>query len=116
VCSFFGLLQMPRVDLDATIRRIAGWLSPGGWFVLATAPADIEELDIVFMGQSLRVTSYSIERYLEVLRAAGLEIVHQQTSTFRPDFPDMGEEEDWFCYARRPGGSAGADRPAAPPR
>jgi SAM-dependent methyltransferase len=106
VCAFFSLLQMPRRDLDATLRRIAGWLAPGGYFVLATAPVDLEELDVLWMGQPLRVTSYPTERYLELLRAAGLEIVHARTSLFRPDFPDMGEEEDLFCYARRPGGSA----------
>lgn len=106
LCAFFSLLQMPRRDLDATIRRIASWLVPGGCFVLATAPVDIEELDVLWMGQPLRVTSYPTERYVELLRNAGLEIVYAQTSLFRPDFPDMSEEEDLFCYARRPGGSA----------
>ncbi|HWO25524.1 MAG TPA: class I SAM-dependent methyltransferase [Kofleriaceae bacterium] len=106
VCAFFSLLQMPRRDLDAMLRRIAGWLVPGGCFVLATAPVDIEELSFLWMGQPLCVTSYPTERYLELLRAAGLEIVHARTSLFRPDFPDMAEEEDLFCYARRPGGSA----------
>ena len=106
VCAFFSLLQMPRRDLDATIQRIASWLVPGGCFVLATAPVDIEELSLLWMGQPIRVTSYPTERYLELLRAAGLEIVHTRTSRFRPDFPDMAEEEDLFCYARRPGGTA----------
>src|SRR5689334_22250812 len=35
VCAFFSLLLMPRRDLDATLRRIAGWLAPGGYFILA---------------------------------------------------------------------------------
>lgn len=102
VCAFFSLLQMPRRDLDATLRRIAGWLAPGGAFVLAAVPVDIEELDIEFMGQPLRVTSYPTERYLELLRGAGLEIVDVRTDRFQPDYPGMGEEEDLFVYARRP--------------
>ena len=103
VCAFFSLLQMPRRDLDATLRRIASWLVPGGWFVLGTVPADVEELELRWMDQPLRATSYSSERYLELLHAAGLEIVHAQTSSFRPDFPGMDAEDEWFCYARRPG-------------
>jgi SAM-dependent methyltransferase len=114
VCAFFSLMQMPRPDVDATIRRIAGWLVPGGCFVLAAAPVDLEELDVLWMGQPMRVTSYPTERYLELLRAAGLEIVHARTSRFRPDFPDMAEEDDLFCYARRPGGSGGSGEPAQP--
>jgi len=104
VCAFFSLLQMPRRDLDTTLRRIAGWLVPGGWFVLGTVPADVEELDLRWMDQPLRATSYPSERYQELLHAAGLEIVHAQASSFRPDFPGMDAEDEWFCYARRPGG------------
>jgi hypothetical protein len=104
VCAFFSLLQMPRRDLDATLQRIAGWLAPGGWFVLGTVPVDVEEVELRWMDQPLRATSYPIERYRDLLHAAGLEIVHAETSSFRPDFPGMGEEEEWFCYSRRPGG------------
>lgn len=112
VCAFFSLLQMPRPELDATLRRIAGWLAPGGCFVLAAVPADIEELDILFLGQPLRVTSYPAERYVELLRDAGLEVVHARTSRFRPEVSGASEaaseEEELFCYARRPGGSVRA--------
>lgn len=99
----FGHQPERREALDWLIAQL-----PAGarCFVLATAPADLEELDVTWMGQPLRVTSYPTERYLELLRAAGLEIVHARTSLFRPDFPDMGEEEDLFCCARRPVGSA----------
>jgi len=104
VCAFFSLLQMPRRDLDATFQRIGGWLVLGGWFVLGTVPVDVEEVELRWMDQPLRATSYPIERYRDLLHAAGLEIVHAETSSFRPDFPGMGEEEEWFCYARRLGG------------
>jgi len=111
VCAFCSLLQMSRREIDATLRRIAGWLAPGGYFMFSTVPGDLEEREGVWMGQPVRVTSYPTERYLELLQAAGLEIVHARTNFFRPNFPDTGVEEDWFCYARRPGGPAAPSAP-----
>ncbi|MEV7682627.1 class I SAM-dependent methyltransferase [Streptomyces sp. NPDC088341] len=115
VTAFFSLLQMPRADLDVTLARIANWLAPGGLFVLAAVPLDVDDTEIEWMGQTIRATSYPAEVYPELLRRAGLEVVHNQLSVFHPDFPGMGAEEHLFLYARRPGGPAApAHTPAGP--
>lgn len=115
VTAFFPLLQMPRVDLDATLARIAHWLAPGGLLLFATVPFDAEDEEIQWMGQTIRCTSYPAETYLRLLREAGLDIVHEQTSVFHPDFPGMGAEEHLFVYARKPGGPALAPHALAGP-
>ncbi|WP_405528483.1 methyltransferase domain-containing protein [Streptomyces canus] len=104
ITAFFPLLQMPRTDLDATLARIANWLAPGGLFVFATVPFDAEDTMIEWMGHTIRATSYPAEVYPRLLRAAGLEILHEQLSVFHPDFPGMGAEEHLFLYAVKPGG------------
>ncbi|MEV4256321.1 class I SAM-dependent methyltransferase [Spirillospora sp. NPDC049652] len=104
VCAFFPFLQMPRAELDAVLARVATWIAPGGHLVLATVPADVEDLEITWMGQRVRATSYPTEVYLERLAAAGLTVLHAQVSRFVPDFPGMGPEEQLFCYAQRPAG------------
>ncbi|MFE2247038.1 methyltransferase domain-containing protein [Streptomyces lavendulae] len=115
VTAFFPLLQMPRTDLDATLARIADWLAPGGLFVFATVPFDAEDEEIQWMGQTVRCTSYPVETYGRLLRAAGLEIEHERVSVFHPDFPGMGAEEHLFVHARKPGGPAAVAHALAGP-
>ncbi|MFB7271954.1 class I SAM-dependent methyltransferase [Streptomyces sp. NPDC056244] len=102
ITAFFSLHQMPRADLVTTYARIANWLAPGGLFVLAAVPLDLDSTEIEWMGLTIRATSYPAEVYPELLRTAGLEVVHNQLSVFHPDFPGMGAEEHQFLYARKP--------------
>ncbi|WP_431783521.1 class I SAM-dependent methyltransferase [Streptomyces chumphonensis] len=102
VCAFFPFLQMPRPDIDATLSRIAGWLAPGGHLVTSTVPADVEGLDIVWMGHPVRVTSYAADDFLLRLSRAGLEVVHHAVTSFVPVGVSAEPEDHLFCYARRP--------------
>ncbi|MFD4372836.1 class I SAM-dependent methyltransferase [Streptomyces sp. NPDC058486] len=108
VCSFFPLLMMEREEQVAAVRRMASWLVPGGLLVSATVPADVEGLEITWMGRRARVSSFSTEAYLGLLREeCGLEVLHHELSVFRPEVPGGEPEEHLFCYARRGGGGAG---------
>ncbi|MEV5572173.1 class I SAM-dependent methyltransferase [Spirillospora sp. NPDC052269] len=102
ICAFFPLLQLPRPELDAALAEIATWIAPGGHLVLATVPADVEGVEITWMGERVRATSHPAEVYLERLTSAGLTVLHAQVSQFVPDFPGMGPEDQLFCYAHRP--------------
>ncbi|MCX5610276.1 methyltransferase domain-containing protein [Streptomyces sp. NBC_00047] len=104
VCAFFPLLVMGRDEVGEALRRITECLVPGGYFVMATVPADIADVEIEWMGHRVRVSSYSTAEYLRRLREdCGLEVLYHATSTFRPD-SDLAEPEDHlFCYARRSG-------------
>ncbi|MEU8895605.1 methyltransferase domain-containing protein [Nocardia sp. NPDC048505] len=102
VCAFFPLLQMTRAEIDAAIRRMTGWLRPGGYLVLATVPADIEQIDIVFLGRPARVSSYAEPSLLKVLEAAGLEVLESRQSVFIPDHEPAAPEPHLFVYCRRP--------------
>ncbi|MFF5447795.1 class I SAM-dependent methyltransferase [Streptomyces sp. NPDC012888] len=103
VCAFFPLLVMGRAEVGEVLERIAGWLAPGGYFVMATVPADVEDLEIEWMGRRVSVSSYSTEEYLRRLREdCGLEVLHHSTSTFQPESEIAGPEDHLFCYARRP--------------
>lgn len=107
VCAFFPLLQMPRADLDATLERIFGWLAPGGYFVMCTVPGDLVDLEMVWLGQPIRVTSYTAEQYRRRLDTYGFEVLHHATTVFVPN-SELGEDEEHlFCYARRPGDLSG---------
>jgi len=118
VCAFFPLLMMSRADAVAALRRMASWLVPGGFLVSSTVPADVEDVEIVWMGRPSRVSSFSAEEYVRLLEEeCGLRVLHRDVSLFRPDEPSAVPEEHLFCYALRPAGdaadAAGGDRRGA---
>jgi ubiquinone/menaquinone biosynthesis C-methylase UbiE len=102
ITAFFSTLQLPRADQDTMLGRFAGWLKPGGLLVFATVPADVDGVDIVFMGHPVRASSFTAEALAEKLRAAGLEIVREEQAVFVPDHPEAGPEPHVYFTARKP--------------
>ncbi|MFB7463323.1 methyltransferase domain-containing protein [Streptomyces sp. NPDC056224] len=102
VCSFFPLLVMDQPEVAAALDRMASWVAPGGYFVMATVPGDIRGLDIEWMGHEVTVSSLSTEDHLARLAESGLEVLHHHIAPFRPADALAGPEEHLFCYARRP--------------
>ncbi|MEU8763594.1 class I SAM-dependent methyltransferase [Streptomyces sp. NPDC048659] len=104
VCAFFPLLMMTRAEATDVLKRMAGWLAPGGHLVTATVPADVADAAIVWMGHPVRVSSFAPEEYLRLQREeCGLEVLHHALSVFTPDGPLATPEQHLFTYARRPG-------------
>ncbi|MGW6708063.1 class I SAM-dependent methyltransferase [Streptomyces sp. NPDC054956] len=101
VCSFFPLLMMDQPEVAASLARMASWLAPGGYLVLATVPGDIRNLDIEWMGHRVTVSSLSTADHLATLAAAGLDVLEHHTRVFHPRDEQAGPEEHLFCFARR---------------
>ena len=36
VVSFYALIHLPQDEQQELLRKVAGWLRPGGWFVCTT--------------------------------------------------------------------------------
>ncbi|MEV7525166.1 methyltransferase domain-containing protein [Streptomyces sp. NPDC091371] len=104
VCAFFPLLRMSRAEQTAVLEHIARWLVPGGLFVSATVPGDMEDRPMVWMGMPMLVTSFPAEQYLNEIERTGLSVLHSARSVFSPDSDLAEPEHHLFCYARRPGG------------
>ncbi|MGX1494513.1 class I SAM-dependent methyltransferase [Streptomyces tendae] len=101
ICVFFSLLQMSRAEQAALVRRLASALRPGGHLVLATVPADVEDVEVVFMGRAIRATSFSEEGVLALVRDGGLTVLSSDSTVFTPDHPDGGPEPHLFVRCRR---------------
>jgi len=102
VVAFFSLLQVPRAEIDAALVRFAEWLKPGGIFLFATVPADIENLEIEFMGKKAVVSSYPQEVFRARLAGVGLEVVRDRIAEFLPTHASAGSEHNLFLAARKP--------------
>lgn len=101
VCVFFSLLQMTRAEQSALMRRLALALKPGGHLVLATVPADVEDIEVVFMGLPVRATSFAEADVVAMVEAAGLTVLSRHALTFTPDHPGAGPEPHLFLHCRR---------------
>lgn len=102
VCVYFSLLQMSRAQQSEVLGRLVRALRPGGSLVLATVPADVEDLAIEFMGQPVRATSFAAADVVAVVRGAGLVVEFEQVVEFTPDHPEGAAEPHLFVYGRVP--------------
>ncbi|MGW9450251.1 MULTISPECIES: class I SAM-dependent methyltransferase [unclassified Streptomyces] len=101
VCVYFSLLQLDRREQTETVRRLARALRPGGHLVLATVPLDVEGVEAVFMGQPVRVTSFTAADLAAVAESAGLDVLEREETLFTPAHPDAGPEPHVFLDCRR---------------
>lgn len=101
VCMYFSLLQMSRGEQSDLMRRLARALRPGGSLVLATVPLDVEDVEVVFMGQRVRATSFAAEDVVALVNRAGLEVLSQKNVMFTPAHPEGVAEPNLFLYCRR---------------
>ncbi|MFJ2562639.1 class I SAM-dependent methyltransferase [Streptomyces sp. NPDC087568] len=101
VCVFFSLLQMTRAEQSALTLRLAQALRPGGHLVLATVPADVEDVEVLFMGRPVRATSFAEDDVVGMVEAAGLTVLSRHSTAFTPDHPGAGPEPHLFLYCRR---------------
>ncbi|MFC0051751.1 class I SAM-dependent methyltransferase [Streptomyces actinomycinicus] len=103
VCGYFSLLQMSRAEQAAVVAKLARAVRPGGLVVLATVPLDVEDVEAVFMGQPVRVTSFGAEAFGEMVAKAGLTVLAEEQTLFTPEHPDAVPEPHLFLHARRDG-------------
>ncbi|MGW1953948.1 class I SAM-dependent methyltransferase [Streptomyces sp. NPDC001920] len=101
VCVYFSLLQMSRPAQEALVRRLARALRPGGSMVVATVPVDAEDVEVVFMGQAVRATSFAADDFTGMLGRAGLTVLSARDVLFTPDHPGAGPEPHLFLRCVR---------------
>ncbi|MFI1869803.1 class I SAM-dependent methyltransferase [Streptomyces jumonjinensis] len=99
VCAFFSFLQMPRADQRHLVEKIARWLRPGGLFVAATVPVDVEEAPGRWMGYDVEVTSFAPVAFTDLLESAGFTVQETRETDFAPDSPIATPEPQLFVCA-----------------
>jgi ubiquinone/menaquinone biosynthesis C-methylase UbiE len=101
VCGYFSLLQMSRAEQAAVVAKLARAVRPGGPVVLATVPLDVEGVEGLFMGQPVRVTSFSAGAFTELVAGAGLSVLAEEQTVFTPAHPEAVPEPHLFLHCRR---------------
>ncbi|MFI2764004.1 class I SAM-dependent methyltransferase [Streptomyces echinatus] len=101
VCAYFSLLQMSRAEQADVVTKLARAVRPGGPVALATVPLDLEGAEGLFMGQPVRVTSFTAEAFTRLVADAGLTVLSEEQALFPPDHPEAVPEPHLFLLARR---------------
>ncbi|MCK1821944.1 class I SAM-dependent methyltransferase [Streptomyces sp. XM83C] len=101
VCVYFSLLQMSRAEQAGVLRAVGRAVRPGGSVVLATVPLDVEDVEAVFMGQPVRVTSFAEDGFAALAEAAGLAVLARHSARFTPAHPEAVPEPHLFLYCER---------------
>ncbi len=76
VVSFYAIIHMPRDEQQELLRRISGWLRPGGWLVVTTGADDWTGTDVGWLGGSTPMywTHPDAATYRRWIAEAGLTI------------------------------------------
>ncbi len=102
VLALYSIIHVPRTEHLTLLENILRWLKPGRAFLatLSVGEWEGEEGDWEGWGAPMRWSHYDGEANLEMLRAAGFEIVSAQAHTGRGTGDD---EETWlWVLARKP--------------
>lgn len=108
VASVYVFNHVPREELAPLVRRIAGWLRPGGHFLASfgvSGTLGVVEPD--WLGVPMFFASFTGDENLAFVEEADLEIVREELSTIRE--PE-GEARFHWILARKPPSRGGGLR------
>ncbi|WP_308402519.1 class I SAM-dependent methyltransferase [Streptomyces sp. AC550_RSS872] len=101
VTAFFSLLMLPRDEIPLALRTVRHLLVPQGLFALSMVEADVDDFEIPFLGNSIRVSGYLRDELREVVEAAGFEILEESSYSYAPAAADIQPEVQIFLRCRR---------------
>lgn len=104
VVAFFALLMLPRAEIPAALRRMRDLLEPGGHLLLSMVEADVDDVQIHFLGSPVWVTGYVRDDLCTLVTGAGFEIIERHHRSYVPASTEVAPEIQLFLYCRRDGG------------
>lgn len=101
VTAFFALLMLPRKEIPGALRAVHELLEPGGLLALSMVEADVDDMQIPFLGHTIRVSGYLRDELRHVVTDAGFEVVKEESYAYAPASSDVPPELQLFLYCRR---------------
>ena len=99
--SFFTLLMLPRDQIRRALARLREVLVPSGWLALGMVEADLDDVEISFLGQPVRVSGWLRDQLRQVVTEAGFSVETEDVREYAPAAPTAPPEVQLFLLARR---------------
>ncbi|HEY7018246.1 MAG TPA: methyltransferase domain-containing protein [Gaiellaceae bacterium] len=100
VVSFYVLNNLPQDELGPLLRRIVGWLRPGGWFLASFPSTENPGWRGEWLGTEMYFAGSEPETNRRLTEQAGLEVVRDELEVMvEPE----GEVRWQWLLAQRPG-------------
>jgi hypothetical protein len=93
--------MLPRQEIVVTLGRIGDLLPRGGWLALGMVEADLDDVELPFLGLPIRVTGWPREQLRTVVEAAGFVVEVEDVRSYEPPSPDVPPEVQLFLLAQR---------------
>lgn len=102
VTAFYSVIHLPREEQPELLRRIAGWMKPGGYAVVVMGAGDSPgDVDPDWLGVPMYWSHYPADINLAMIDAAGLEVLSSDVVTLLE--PEQPVTFHWLV-ARKPAG------------
>jgi 2-polyprenyl-3-methyl-5-hydroxy-6-metoxy-1,4-benzoquinol methylase len=85
VTAFYAITHVPRAEHAALLRRIAGWLEPGGILLASFGHRDCPDWTGAWLGTTMFFSHFDAATNIRLVEGAGLVIRQREV---------IGEEED----------------------
>jgi SAM-dependent methyltransferase len=101
IAAFFSLLMLPRSEIPYALGALRNLLRSGGLLALSMVEADVDDVPIPFLGNTIRVSGYLRDELRHVVTDAGFEVIKEDSYAYAPASTDVPPEEQIFLYCRR---------------
>jgi len=99
VVSFYVLNNLPQDELGPLLRRVAGWLRPGGWFLASLPSSDNPGWRGEWLGTEMYFAGCDPKTNRRLTEEAGLEVVRDELETMVE--PEGEVRWQWLLARRR---------------
>ncbi|HEV7628373.1 MAG TPA: class I SAM-dependent methyltransferase [Streptomyces sp.] len=98
---FFSLLMLPKVEIPYALRMLHQQLREGAPMALSMVEADVDDLSLPFLGNTIRVSGYLRDDLRRIVHDGGFEIVGEDAHAYAPASIDVPPEIQLFLQCRR---------------
>lgn len=104
VAAFYAFNHVPRDLLAPLLRRVHGWLTPGGLFVASLGTGDIAAWTGEWLGTTMFFSSFPPEENTRLVRRTGFELLRDEVVSI--DEPEGPVSFQWVLAQRSDGAEA----------